>query len=161
MVLGCPCMCIRHTGTSASAAAARAPGSSRALTSLMRWAPAAQPALITAALEVSREIITSSSCTIRSTTGMTLSSSSCSLTSGAPGRVDSPPMSMRVAPSSIIWRAWARASSSGLKRPPSEKESGVTLRIPMTWGRSRERLRPLLISCIFTSTCHKKIWVSA
>ncbi len=50
----------------------------------------------------------------------------------APGRVDSPPRSMMSAPSAIMLRARAMASS-GLKYwPPSEKESGVTLTMPMT-----------------------------
>ena len=57
-------------------------------------------------------------------------------TATAPGRVDSPPMSSMEAPSASIFRAARDASSAWLKRPPSENESGVTLRMPMTAGHS-------------------------
>ena len=53
----------------------------------------------------------------------------------APGRVDSPPISSRSAPSAIIRLAWVRAASRSANWPPSEKLSGVTLRIPITSGR--------------------------
>jgi len=47
------------------------------------------------------------------------------------------------APSSINWRACRNAVSSEAKRPPSEKESGVTLTTPITSGRiSGRRKRP-------------------
>ncbi len=52
-----------------------------------------------------------------------------------PGRLDSPPMSSRSAPSSTSRRACAAASSEPGVRPPSEKLSGVTLTMPMTRGR--------------------------
>src|SRR5450631_843063 len=42
---------------------------------------------------------------------------------------------MMSAPCSFIAPAWATALAGSMKRPPSEKESGVTLRIPMTSGR--------------------------
>src|SRR5579863_7717411 len=50
----------------------------------------------------------------------------------APGRVDSPPISRMSAPSSSIWRARATACSRDRNLRPSENESGVTFRIPMT-----------------------------
>jgi len=53
-------------------------------------------------------------------------SSSAASTGCAPGRVDSPPTSMRSAPSSIRRRACAMACGGSRNRPPSEKESGVT-----------------------------------
>jgi hypothetical protein len=45
-------------------------------------------------------------------------------------------MSSQSAPSSIIFRAWARAASNLKNREPSEKESGVIFRIPIRHGRS-------------------------
>src|SRR5450631_2579818 len=39
------------------------------------------------------------------------------------------------APCAAIAPAWAMALAGSMKRPPSEKESGVTLRMPMTSGR--------------------------
>ena len=56
----------------------------------------------------------------------------------APGRVDSPPTSTMSAPSSIISSPRETARSGSSHRPPSENESGVTLRIPMTRARSDE-----------------------
>src|SRR5690554_1262672 len=41
---------------------------------------------------------------------------------------------MMSAPSASIWRAWARACATRLCCPPSEKLSGVTLRMPITSG---------------------------
>ena len=52
-----------------------------------------------------------------------------------PGRVDSPPTSRRSAPAATSARPWATAASGSRKRPPSEKESGVTFTTPMTAGR--------------------------
>ena len=49
-----------------------------------------------------------------------------------PGRVDWPPMSMMSAPSRAISRAWATAAWGTQYLPPSEKESGVTFKIPIT-----------------------------
>jgi len=44
-------------------------------------------------------------------------------------------MSMIAAPASCIAAAWARASSGSSRNlPPSEKLSGVTLRMPTTCG---------------------------
>src|SRR5450759_3545847 len=47
-------------------------------------------------------------------------------------------MSRISAPCWDIMPAWATALAGSMKRPPSEKESGVTLRMPMTSGRPRE-----------------------
>ena len=49
-----------------------------------------------------------------------------------PGRVDSPPTSMISAPSLIISSVCFNAASRSPYFPPSEKESGVTFRIPIT-----------------------------
>ena len=57
-------------------------------------------------------------------------------TRAAPGRVDSPPTSTRSAPSASSARPCATAASASSQRPPSEKESGVTLTTPITSGRS-------------------------
>jgi len=139
---GSPSICIRHTGKPVAAAACRAPSRRSERTSLINPAPRRATSVITIGADVSTEIITSSSRAMRSTTGATRSSSACGETTGAPGRVDSPPTSIRVAPARTIASAWRRAASSGAKRPPSEKESGVTLRMPITcvWAKSRTRL---------------------
>src|SRR5205807_2045489 len=68
-------------------------------------------------------------------TGRTRRSSSSMGTSAAPGRVLSPPTSTTAAPSAANRRPWATAASGSSQRPPSENESGVTLRTPMTSGR--------------------------
>ena len=49
----------------------------------------------------------------------------------APGRVDSPPTSMMSAPSSSSRSPCVTAFSGSRYKPPSEKESGVTLTMPM------------------------------
>jgi hypothetical protein len=86
---------------------------------------------------------------------MTRAISSVEETGAAPGRVDSPPMSMMSAPSSARRRAWATAASVVAWRPPSEKESGVTLTMPMMRAREerskeRERVRQIM-SGIFSA----------
>src|SRR5204863_368624 len=48
------------------------------------------------------------------------------------GRVDSPPTSRIAAPSAARSLPWAIAAPGSSQRPPSEKESGVTLTMPMT-----------------------------
>src|SRR5438045_6355694 len=53
MVRGSPCICMRHTAQPLAAAAASAPGSRNARTSLMSPAPAALAARMTSALLVS------------------------------------------------------------------------------------------------------------
>ena len=69
-------------------------------------------------------------------TGSTRAASSPSQTGFAPGRVDSPPTSIIAAPAAAIACPAATASSASAYRPPSEKLSGVTLRIPTTCGWS-------------------------
>ncbi len=142
---GAPCMCIKQTGTAKLAAVCSALGARRAKTSLMMDAPPATASRMTAGLLVSMEIGTSTSRRTDSMTGMTRSSSAATLTGNAPGRVDSPPMSMMSAPSSASLTAWLSAWSRSVKRPPSENESGVTLRTPITRQRrsSRGRGKPL------------------
>ena len=70
-------------------------------------------------------------------TGTTRRSSSSSLGRSAPGRVDSPPTSTTLAPAATRDRPWAIAASVSIHRPPSLKESGVTLTMPMTTGPGR------------------------
>ncbi len=69
-----------------------------------------------------------------STTGITRASSRSSDTGSAPGRVDSPPMSIRSAPASASASPCAIAASGSRKSPPSENESGVTLITPISAG---------------------------
>src|SRR5580704_2152345 len=65
-------------------------------------------------------------------TGNTRRNSSSALTAAlAPGRVDSPPMSMMSAPSLSNPMACSVAFSESRYTPPSENESGVTLTMPM------------------------------
>jgi hypothetical protein len=123
------------------AAAASAPGSRSARTSLMMSAPASQAASMTSGLLVSMEMKICDSRRSASMTGMTRAISCAAVTGSASGRVDSPPMSMIRAPSSIMRRAWASAESCSSKRPPSEKESGVTLSTPISTGLPRSRNR--------------------
>ena len=68
-------------------------------------------------------------------TGTTRSSSSATTGRVAPGRVDSPPTSRTSAPWASSSRPWASADAVSAYRPPSLKESGVTLTIPITRGR--------------------------
>ncbi|AOW88341.1 hypothetical protein BC342_19410 [Streptomyces olivaceus] len=123
------------------------------LTSLTRAAPAARARSATEARMVSTETVTPSEARPR-TTGTTRLSSSSSSTRVAPGRVDSPPTSTRSAPSATRSRPCLMAAVVSKKRPPSEKESGVTLTTPMTAQRShalspaRCRRRPVcLLMC--------------
>src|SRR5262249_29617804 len=78
-----------------------------------------------------------------SITGTTRSISICAAIGSAPGRVDSPPMSITTAPSSAIRRPVSTARCGSKFTPPSENESGVTLMMPMTAGGVRiSSLRP-------------------
>ena len=113
--------------------ASAATGHSVADTSFTSVAPAVTAASATARLVVSIDTRTWGASA--STTGPTRFSSSASSTGSAPGRVDSPPTSTTSAPSAAICSPWAMASSGSKYRPPSEKESGVTLSTPMTNGR--------------------------
>ena len=69
-------------------------------------------------------------------TGAILAHSASGETAEAPGRVDSPPTSIRSAPSRTSCSAWATAASGSRNRPPSENESGVTFTTPITRVRS-------------------------
>ncbi len=71
-------------------------------------------------------------------TGITRAICSSGGTREAPGRVDSPPISIMSTPWSIICWAWARAESGVEYKLPSEKLSGVRLRTPTTRGVSSE-----------------------
>mmetsp|Transcript_1919 Transcript_1919/g.5096 ORF Transcript_1919/g.5096 Transcript_1919/m.5096 type:complete len:249 (+) Transcript_1919:1759-2505(+) len=115
-------------------------------TSFTMSAPARTAASATAACRVSIETAVSRHRSRRARmTGTVRRICSSTSISVAPGLVDSPPMSMMVAPSSTISRARATdrstPSSPSLHFPPSLKESGVTLSIPMTRVRSKSRNR--------------------
>ena len=158
MVRGVPCMCMSTTAHPLSAAAHGILSSPRkAVTSLMISAPAAAAARATAAFEVSTlraAVVFPASFSI---TGMTRRSSSSTVTAAAPGRVDSPPMSRMSAPSSARRRAWATASSVRAKWPPSEKESGVTLTMPMISPRSARSKVRRLVRQIMPSGCGRNV----
>src|SRR5919106_1503918 len=111
-------------------------------------APASTARNATSGFRVSIEMGTVSFSFKASTTGRTRRSSSLSATGLAPGRVDSPPISMMPAPSPSISRACSIAAPGSSHSPPSEKESGVTLRTPMTTTRSRDNARCGNRTCI-------------
>src|SRR5579864_3520877 len=146
MVRGSPCMCMRHTAQPLEIAASSAPGARKAYTSLMSPAPAAAAARMTSGLLVSIEMTADVAARTRSITGITRRSSSAALTGAAPGRVDSPPTSMKAAPSCAMRKAWLTAVSVSKNSPPSENESGVTLSTPMTTGRVRSTVLSLHLS---------------
>ena len=98
MVLGDPCICIRQISTSESLTASIDPSFCRAHTSLIIPAPASIACFITIGLDVSTETAISNFDFIALTIGITRDNSSSSATSGAPGRVDSPPISIISAP---------------------------------------------------------------
>src|SRR6187402_2875432 len=128
-------MCMRHTSTPASATTPARSGSRRsALTSFTIAAPSATARRATSERDVSIDTGRPESA---SSTGTTRRSSSSCETSSAPGRVDSPPTSTRAAPSASMRLAARVASSADAYDPPSEKLSGVTLRIPTTEGRGQ------------------------
>ena len=131
------------TGTSASAApCAIAPGSSGYCSpqiSFSRCAPAARAARAVSALNVSTETGTGHSGKTASRNGRRRSISSAALIGTNPGRLDSAPMSMMSAPSRTISSIWHRASSRLFHLPPSENESGVTFRMPITSVRAPSR----------------------
>ena len=70
-----------------------------------------------------------------------ISSSNGTASASPYGRVDSAPTSRMSAPSATMRRACSIAASGSRKRPPSEKESGVTFRTPITSGRPSARSR--------------------
>src|SRR4051794_29396547 len=129
MVAGVPRMCMAtHAAPWAAATSWRL-----ADTSFIIVAPAANAAWATSGLRVSTETRTVGA--RASMTGTTRRSSSSTATSDAPGRVLSPPTSITSAPPAARARPWATAASGSSQRPPSENESGVTFRTPMTSGR--------------------------
>src|SRR5580658_8043849 len=140
-------MWIRHTPRLPAATASRAPGARNARTSLTRCAPAAPARRMTSGSEVSTDSSSGKRAATRSMTGSTRRSCSSPATAAAPGRVDSPPMSMIAAPSAAMRSACASAASGSRKRPPSENESGVTFSTPMTTGRSSSSTRPAQRIC--------------
>lgn len=102
-------------------------------------APAAQASSATRARYVSilMAMLSASGIEVRMCliAGMTRESSSASPTGADPGRVLSPPMSIIVAPDAMKERTvFVKAVKSvGGWRPPSEKESGVRLRMAIMW----------------------------
>ena len=132
MSRGVPFMCMRTTGQPCSATTRAMFSSNRsAEMSLMTWAPAAKARRATSARYVSTETGAATRPASSSTTGTTRAASSRGSTGSAPGLVDSPPTSMTSAPSCASSPPRATAASLPKKRPPSEKESGVTLRMPI------------------------------
>ena len=107
--------------------------------SLSTAAPASSARAATSRFVVSIERGTGNSDAL-STTGPIRCHSSRAVTGAAPGRDDSPPTSMRSAPSSTRRHAWSSAAPGSRCRPPSEKESGVTLSTPRMSGRSSGRI---------------------
>ena len=154
MVIGVPCMCMMTTPAPAAATTPDISGSPRRpVTSLTISAPALSAASATTAFDVSTDI-KKSPLAARSpcTTGSTRANSSATGTGLAPGLVDSPPTSSTPAPLETICRPRRIAASGVANEPPSEKESGVTLRTPMIHPR-RERSwsRPRIFQIIFIS----------
>ena len=131
-------MCIRQQSAPASAAMPASSGSNRkADTSLTIVAPASSARRATSPLVVSTERRAPTREARSSITGTTLRSSSSRSTGAAPGRVDSPPTSRISAPSAASSSPCSTAASLSRNSPPSEKESGVTLRTPMRTGSGR------------------------
>src|SRR5215475_10581373 len=136
-------LCMTMTGTRCSATT-RAMSGSRCSphTSLTMAAPCPSAQAAISALIVSIETGTPRA-TAAGSTGASRSNSSSSDTGTAPpyGLVDSAPMSRMSAPSAASRCACASAAAGSMKRPPSENESGVTLRTPITIGRPRASSR--------------------
>ena len=142
MVRGSPCMCMRQMPAPLAAAAASAPGSASARTSLMMSAPAATAARITSGLLVSTEMNTGGLAAQRfddrddALEFFVERGRRGAGTRGFAAHVDDGGALADHAP-----RLRQRRASSSLKRPPSEKESGVTLSTPITTGVPRSRTR--------------------
>ena len=136
MVVGSPRMCINTTGIPNFAAISGAPSRLNLRTSFQISAPACTACSITFGELVSIDNHTSSPnfWRIASTTGTTRAHSSTSVTGLALGRVDSPPISIMVAPSFNICSQWVKAVFIVLNFPPSENESGVTFKMPIICG---------------------------
>src|SRR5438093_1528250 len=129
-------MCMRIIPARPSRTTPNISGSRPAETSFTIVAPASMAAAATSCLRVSIESGASTSPARRLMTGSTRSISSSAVTGCDPGRVDSPPTSRRSAPSPTMRMPALTAASGSKNRPPSEKESGVTLITPITWVRA-------------------------
>jgi hypothetical protein len=130
----CPRQCMSTHGQPASATTFAIVGSaSPPETSLTTAAPASSAAAATLARVVSMLIGTPAAASAR-ITGTTRPISVSASIRSAPGRVDSPPTSTRSAPCARSSTPCATAASRSAYRPPSEKESGVTLSTPITTG---------------------------
>ena len=140
MSFGVPRECISTSPAPTEAQTSPSDRSRRsAETSFTMCAPASSAAFATAPLTVSTDRIARGwRWRMPAITGSTRLSSSFVETGTAPGRVDSPPTSMRSAPPSSMLVTWSKTSAAEEKnRPPSLKLSGVRFRMPMTSGRSR------------------------
>jgi hypothetical protein len=143
---GRPRVCIRTAPHPSAAQVEDIAASHRCpLTSLTISAPASTAMRAVSAWYVSMDRIAPvRAARIARSTGITRACSSAAVMGVAFGRVDSPPRSRRSAPSSSICSACATAGSRSMNLPPSENESGVTLRMPMMRVRgpsSRVRVR--------------------
>ncbi len=139
MVFGCPCICIRHTGSPVSAAAAaRGLGQRTNIVDDMRPGPADWR--ITSALRYPLDPYLKAlgnGFNHRYHPRKLLFHTNLS----RPRRVDSPPISMMVAPALIIRLACFTASISELWAPPSEKSQASHLEYPSRGGE-RSRVEP-------------------
>ena len=112
MVCGVPCMCMMQIPQPLLRTVLTISGSRNPETSLIKSAPASSAAWATRGLRVSIEmspsVFASRSASI---TGMTRLSSSSTDTASAFGRVDSPPISIHVAPCCHMWRPALTAES--------------------------------------------------
>mmetsp|Transcript_17375 Transcript_17375/g.58457 ORF Transcript_17375/g.58457 Transcript_17375/m.58457 type:complete len:264 (-) Transcript_17375:334-1125(-) len=144
IVAGSPRMCISTAGKPSRATVGSISRSiAPPLTSLTTRAPSAASSAATAAQLVSTEIGARSGEARRAcTTGAARRSSSSGETATAPGRVDTAPTSIMSAPAASSSRACAVAAAAESKRPPSENESGVTLRTPISSVRRPHRTSP-------------------
>ncbi len=104
-VPGSPCMCIITAETPEDAISSVIPGALSPYTSFMMSAPAPIAACATSGFMVSTLIGTSAELTSSRSTGSMRPISVVADTGVKPGLVDSPPMSMMSAPSSIILNA--------------------------------------------------------
>ena len=162
-------MCISTTGHPRWASSGSMPGSAAPpLTSFTSVAPASSAAAATSARDVSTEMGTCAVVSRRrssATSGTTRRISSSAETGAAPGAVLAPPMSSTSAPSRASRSACAAAAGSAPSSPPSEKESGVALRMPITRVRSRQRQAPLGSGVVRTrappSYCGDRLRVSS
>ena len=129
--------CMMMQPQEVSAATSTISGFVKPETSFTMAAPRRTHMRATSAWRVSMDTTAPASTRAR-TTGTTRSASTFGETGVCPGRVDSPPTSMMSAPWSSISRPRAMATLWSRFSPPSEKESGVTLRTPMMRGRASE-----------------------